>query len=305
MIYDVIVIGGGVSGLNCALYALRNGKSVLIFEGDAVGGQIANSPKVENFPTFMEISGSDLADKFYEQVQNRGAEFEYDRVISVEKQGNIFTVSTEYDSYQAKSVVAAVGVAHKHIGVSGETELLGNGVYYCALCDGPFYKGREVALIGDGNTAMQYSILLSSICLKVYLLTWTDKFFGDKELEKTLRSKENVVFMPHTQTVGFCGENSLTAVEYLDKQTGETKKLEVPAVFVAIGQVPNNKIFENLAELDANGYFIAGEDMSTKTPGFFVAGDCRAKGVRQLTTAISDGAIAAISACAYIEKQTY
>ena len=302
--YDIVVIGAGVAGLNCALYALRNGKSVLIFEGDAIGGQISNSPKVENFPTFMEISGSELSDKFYEQVEARGAEFEYDRVIKVEKSGNIFTVSTEYNEYQAKSVVAAVGVTHKHIGVPNEQELLGSGVYYCAICDGPFYKDREVALIGDGNTAMQYSILLSSICSKVYLLTWTDKFFGDKALEKTLRTKENVVFMPHTQAVSFCGEDKLTAVEYLDKQTGENKKLEVPAVFIAIGQVPNNKIFEHLADLDENGYFIADENMATKTEGFFVAGDCRAKGIRQLATAISDGAVAAVSACAYIEKQS-
>lgn len=303
--YDIIVIGGGVAGMNCALYALRNGKSVLVFEGDAIGGQIANSPKVENFPTFMEISGSELADKFYEQIESRGAEFEYDKVISVQKEGNIFTVKTEYDSFQAKSVVSAVGVTHKHIGVPGEKEMLGNGVYYCALCDGPFYKGREVALIGDGNTAMQYAVLLSSICSKVYLLTWFDKFFGDKALEQVVRSKQNIQIMPNTQTTAFCGEDSLTAVEYKDRISGEIKKLEVPAVFVAIGQKPDNLLFSHLADLDENGYFIANEDMSTKTPGFFVAGDCRAKGVRQLATAISDGAVSAISACAYIEKQSF
>lgn len=301
--FDIIVIGGGVAGMNCALYALRNGKKVLIFEGDTVGGQIANSPKVENFPTFMEISGSELADKFMEQVEARGAEFEYDKVISVKKQNGVFTVATDYGEYQAKAVVSAVGVKHKHIGVPGEKELLGKGVYYCALCDGPFYKDREVALIGDGNTAMQYALLLANICKKVYILTWMDKFFGDKELEKALKSKENIIHMPNTVTRAFNGESSLTGIEYEERTTGELKTLEVPAVFVAIGQVPDNGIFAHLAELDKNGYFVVADDMSTKTPGFFVAGDCRAKGVRQLATAISDGAVAAISACNYIEKQ--
>ena len=300
--YDIIIIGGGVAGMNCALYALRNGKKVLIFEGDTVGGQIANSPKVENFPTFMEISGSDLADRFMEQVEARGAEFEYDKVTSVEKNGDIFTVKTDYGEYQAKSVVVASGVKHKHIGVAGEGELLGKGVYYCALCDGPFYKDKEVALIGDGNTAMQYAILLANICKKVYILTWMDKFFGDKALEKTLLSKPNVVHMPNTQVTAFKGSECLTAVEYLDKQSQSTKLLEVPAVFVAIGQIPDNGLFAHLATLDEQGYFVAGEDMSTKTQGLFVAGDCRAKKIRQLTTAISDGAIAAISACNYLEK---
>ena len=301
--YDIIVIGGGVAGMNCALYALRNGKKVLIFESDIVGGQIANSPKVENFPTFMEISGSELADKFMEQVEARGAEFEYDKVISVKKQNGVFTVATDYGEYQAKTVVSAVGVKHKDIGVPGEKELLGKGVYYCALCDGPFYKDREVALIGDGNTAMQYAVLLANICKKVYILTWMDKFFGDKELERALKSKENIVHMPNTVTRAFKGESSLTGIEYEERTTGEVKTLEVPAVFVAIGQVPDNGIFAHLAELDKNGYFLAADDMSTKTPGFFVAGDCRAKGIRQLATAISDGAVAAVSACNYIEKQ--
>lgn len=300
--YDIIIIGGGVAGMNCALYALRNGKRVAIFEGDSFGGQIVNSPKVENFPTFMEISGEELADKFMTQIEERGAEFEFDKVTSVTKENGIFTVKTNYGEYQAKSVVAAVGVKHKHIGVPGERELLGKGVYYCALCDGPFYKDKEVALIGDGNTAMQYAILLANICKKVYILTWTEKFFGDKALERVIRSKENIIHMPNTQTVAFNGENTLNSVSYEDRTTGEIKNLDVPGVFVAIGQVPDNGLFKELSELDNNGYFIAGEDMSTKTEGFFVAGDCRVKKVRQLTTAISDGAIAAISACNYIDK---
>ena len=300
--HDIIVIGGGVAGMNAALYALRNGKSVLIFEGDGVGGQIANSPKVENFPTVMEISGSELADKFMDQVVAHGAEFEFDKVISVTKENDIFTVKGEYSEYQARSVIAAVGVKHKHIGVKGESELLGKGVYYCALCDGAFYKDREVAIIGDGNTAMQYAVLLSNICKKVYIVTWMNKFFGDKALEKVMLAKENIVHIPNAQTTAFLGEDKLSAVEYQDRGNGDIKKLEVPAVFVAIGQVPENEIFADFAELDEQGYFIANENMSTKTEGFFVAGDCRKKGMRQVVTAVSDGAVAGVSASLYVEK---
>ena len=288
--------------MNAALYALRNGKSVLIFEGDGVGGQIANSPKVENFPTVMEISGSELADKFMDQVVAHGAEFEFDKVISVTKENDIFTVKGEYSEYQARSVIAAVGVKHKHIGVKGESELLGKGVYYCALCDGAFYKDREVAIIGDGNTAMQYAVLLSNICKKVYIVTWMNKFFGDKALEKVMLAKENIVHIPNAQTTAFLGEDKLSAVEYQDRENGDIKKLEVPAVFVAIGQVPENEIFADFAELDEQGYFIANENMSTKTEGFFVAGDCRKKGMRQVVTAVSDGAVAGVSASLYVEK---
>ena len=288
--------------MNAALYALRNGKSVLIFEGDGVGGQIANSPKVENFPTVMEISGSELADKFMDQVVAHGAEFEFDKVISVTKENDIFTVKGEYSEYQARSVIAAVGVKHKHIGVKGESELLGKGVYYCALCDGAFYKDREVAIIGDGNTAMQYAVLLSNICKKVYIVTWMNKFFGDKALEKVMLAKENIVHIPNAQTTAFLGEDKLSAVEYQDRENGDIKKLEVPAVFVAIGQVPENEIFADFAELDKQGYFIANENMSTKTEGFFVAGDCRKKGMRQVVTAVSDGAVAGVSASLYVEK---
>ncbi|MBQ7407764.1 MAG: FAD-dependent oxidoreductase [Clostridia bacterium] len=301
--YDIIIIGAGAAGMNAALYALRNGKSVLLFEGDAIGGQISNSPKVENFPTIPAISGSEFADKFFDQITEHGAEFEYDQVKSVQKTGSFFTVKTDYSTYEAKSVIAAVGVKHKHIGVPGETSLLGKGIYYCALCDGPFYKDKEVVLIGDGNTAMQYAIVLSNICSKVYLLTWMDKFFGDKALEKVIRNKPNIVHMPNTQTVAFHGEGGLTAVEDLDKISGENKLLNITGAFVAIGQVPENEQFAHLAKLDNAGYFIANEqDMSTSTPGFFVAGDCRAKKMRQLATAISDGALAAVSACNYIEK---
>ncbi len=305
---DVIIIGAGMAGMTAALNCLRNGKSVRIFESEAVGGQIANSPKVENFPTIKEISGLELADKAFEQISEKGVEIEYDKVTSVIKEGDEFIVKTDYDEFKAHAVIGAVGVKHKHIGVRGEKELLGRGVYYCALCDGHFYKDREVALIGDGNTAMQYALLLCNICSKVYVLTWSDKFFGDKELENRLRSRENAVIMPFTSVTGFIGEDSLESVEYKLLKTEEVKRLNVPAVFVAIGQVPDNSLFAGLATLDKSGYFCNDGDFSdagvfTKTDGLFVAGDCRAKGMRQLTTAMSDGALAAFFACNYLDKK--
>ena len=300
---DVIIIGAGMAGMTAALNCLRNGKTVRIFEGDAVGGQIANSPKVENLPSINEISGLELADKTFEQISEKGAEIEYDKVTSVEKVGDEFVVKTNYDEFKSHAVIAAVGVKHKHIGVEGEQKYSGKGVYYCALCDGHFYKDREVALIGDGNTAMQYALLLCNICSKVYVLTWSDKFFGDKALEVRLRARENAVIMPFTSVTAFSGGEKMEAVEYKDLKSGEIKKLAVPAAFVAIGQIPDNAIFAGLADLDKNGYFTVAGDTPTKTEGFFVAGDCCAKTFRQLTTAISDGATAAFAACGYLDKK--
>lgn len=301
---DVIIIGAGAAGMTAALYAIRSGKNVTLFEGEAVGGQIANSPKVENFPTIPEISGAELSDRMFDQISERGADIEYDKVISVKKRDDgIFEVKTDYDEFLAKAVIAATGVKHKHINVPGEKELSGRGVYYCALCDGNFYAGRETAVIGDGNTAMQYAVLLSNICSKVYVLTWTNKFFGDKALEKAMLARENVIHLPETSVTAFEGNDKLENIVYTDKISGETKKLAVPAVFVAIGQVPDNGIFSSLAELDKNGYFVSGEEACTKTEGFFVAGDCRAKKIRQLTTAVADGAVAAVNACSYIDKK--
>ena len=300
--YDIIVIGAGPAGLNAALYALRGGKSVLIIEGNNLGGQIANSPKLENFPAIKKIEGMEFAMRFSEQVESWGGEIEYNTVTKIEDKVEYFIVTTESNSYTAKAVIAAVGVQHKHMNVPGEKELIGKGVYYCALCDGPFFAGQEVALIGDGNTAMQYALTLSNICSKVYLLTWMNKFFGDKVLEDSIRCRENIIHMPNTSVKQFIGDDELKSVWYENLETGEMHELAVPGAFVAIGQVPNNSIFKSLAKLNTSGYFIANSDMSTVTPGFFVAGDCIDKPVRQVATAISDGAIAAVSACKYIDS---
>ena len=301
--FDIIVIGGGAAGMTAALYARRNGKSVLVLEGESLGGQIATSPRLENFPSIKEISGEAFADNLFEQIVDLGAEVEIEKAVSIEKRvDKSFLVRTEYNEYAAKSVIIAAGVKHKHLKTKHDREdLVGKGVYYCAVCDGPFYKGREVAVVGDANSALQYALLLSGYCKKVYMYTLFDKFFGDESLVKALRAKDNIEVRPNTSVVDFIGEEELTAIEYTDKD-GNLCRQEIPAVFVAIGQVPDNAAFANVADLDDAGYIAADESCRTKTEGLFVAGDCRTKAVRQVSTAVSDGAIAATNASLYLES---
>ncbi|MBQ9756074.1 MAG: FAD-dependent oxidoreductase [Clostridia bacterium] len=301
--YDIIVIGAGAAGMTSALYALRNNKTVLVLESESLGGQIATSPRLENYPSIKEISGEKFADNLFEQISALGAELEIDKVVNIEKlEDGTFKVTTEYGEYSSKSVIIASGVKHKHLRTKSDREdLVGRGVYYCAICDGPFYKDREVAIIGDANTALQYSLLLASYCKKVYVYTLFDKFFGDKALVKALHAKENIEWRPNTSVTDFIGEDELKAIEYKDKD-GNILTHEIPAVFVAIGQVPDNKAFENVVDLDNMGYIIADETCKTKTEGLFVAGDCRTKAVRQVATAVADGAIAATNASIYIES---
>mgnify|MGYP005801205103 FL=1 len=301
--YDIIVIGAGAAGMTSALYALRNGKKVLVLEGESLGGQIATSPRLENFPSIKEISGEAFADNLYEQIDALGAEVEIEKAVSIEKKAEgDFLVRTEYGQYEGRSVIIAAGVKHKHLKTRhGREDLVGKGVYYCAVCDGPFYKGQEVALVGDANTALQYALLLSGYCKKVYMYTLFDKFFGDESLVKALRAKDNIEVRPNTSVVDFIGEEELKAIEYTDKD-GNLCRQEIPAVFVAIGQVPDNAAFANVADLDEAGYIVADESCKTRTPGVFVAGDCRTKAVRQVSTAVSDGAIAATNASLYLES---
>lgn len=300
--YDIIVIGAGAAGMTSALYALRNGKKVLVLESDSLGGQIATSPRLENYPSIKEISGEQFADNLYEQIVALGAEVEIEKAVKIEKTDNVFTVTTEYNEYKAKSVIIAAGVKHKHLRTkSNRDDLVGKGVYYCAICDGAFYKGKEVMVIGDANTALQYTLLLSSYCKKVYVYTLFDKFFGDANLVKAMKAKDNVEVRPNTSVTDFIGDTELKAVEYKDKD-GNIFYHEIPAVFVAIGQIPDNKAFSNLVDLDKDGYIISDENCKTKTEGLFVAGDCRTKPVRQVATAVSDGAVAATNASIYLES---
>lgn len=300
--YDIIVIGAGAAGMTAALYALRNGKTVLVLEGESLGGQIATSPRLENYPSIKEISGEQFADNLFEQITSLGAEVEIDKVIGIEKKDGVFTVKTEYRDYQGKSVIIAAGVKHKHLKTKSERDdLVGKGVYYCAICDGAFYKGKEVMVIGDANTALQYALLLSGYCKKVYVYTLFDKFFGDARLVKALRAKDNIEVRPNTSVTDFLGDTELKAVEYKDKD-GNILTHEIPAVFVAIGQVPDNKAFSNLVDLDKDGYIVSDENCKTKTEGLFVAGDCRTKAVRQVATAVADGAVAATNASVYLES---
>ena len=301
--YDIIVIGAGAAGMTSALYALRNNKSVLVLESESLGGQVAMSPRLENYPSIKEISGEQFADNLFDQITSLGAEVEIEKVVEVTKiaEGH-FKVKTEYNEYEAKSVVIASGVKHKHLRTKSDREdLVGRGVYYCAICDGPFYKDREVAIVGDANTALQYALLLSSYCKKVYVYTLFDKFFGDKAHVKALLAKDNVEWRPNTSVIDYIGEDELTAIEYKSAD-GSILRHEIPAVFIAIGQVPDNKAFENVVDLDKMGYIVADETCKPKTDGLFVAGDCRTKAVRQVSTAIGDGAVAATNACLYIES---
>ncbi len=287
--------------MTAALYALRNGKTVTIFEQNSIGGQIAQSPRVENFPSIKSISGLELADKMFSQITDLGVDFKFGEVLSMEKTGNNFLLKTEFESVEARAVIIATGVEHRRMNLENEEKFIGKGISYCALCDGAFYADEEVCLIGDGNTALQYALLLSSICKGVRVFTLFDKFFGDKTLVDAVKSKPNIKITHNVNLIKYLGEDKLSGLVFAKKEGGELK-VDTKAVFIAIGQVANNKKFLPLVELDKNGFIIADEDMATLTPGLFVAGDCRLKKVKQLTTACNDGAIAATSACTYLES---
>lgn len=305
MLYDIIIIGGGMAGMTAGLYAKRNNKSVLIIEKESFGGQIANSPRVENFPTIQSISGLDLSDKMFTQITEYGVDFELDRVVDVQKKNGIFTVKTEYGEFTSKTVIIASGVKHRTLRLPLEEELVGKGISYCAVCDGPFYKGEEVILVGDGNTALQYALLLSEYCSKVKVCTLFDKFFGDESHVIALKKKENVEIIHNLATVGFKTKDGvLSGVVFENTQNKEQTTIPAKGLFVAIGQIPDNGAFASLVDLDKFGYIVSDENCLTKTDGLFVAGDCRTKKVRQLTTAASDGAISALNACNYILKNS-
>lgn len=299
---DILIVGGGPAALTAGLYGQRAGLSTKIIEKEALGGQIADSPKVENFPAQEAISGLNLIDKMLDQYTSFGGDVEMDEILSVKKDGGVFVSHGKYADYESKTVIIAAGVKHRRLGIEGEDRLLGKGVSYCAVCDGPFYKGKDVVVIGDSSSALQYALMLSEICHHVTICTLFEGFFAEDCLIKAIGKKENISVYHCLNSVRFNGESALKSITFKDTKTGEEKDIGCDAAFVAVGQKPDNDRF--LPLIDEEKGFIKADDstMRTKTPGLFAAGDCRIKKIRQLTTACADGAIAALSASEYIQK---
>ena len=298
---DTIIVGGGMAGMTAALYCLRSNKKVLVIEKETIGGQISMSPKVENYPTIQQISGTELADLTFEQISNLGVQFEIENVEKIEKENNIFTVTTNYNTYQAKSVILATGASPRRLGLKGEEDFIGHGIYYCAICDGPFFAGKDVTVIGDANSAMQYALMLAGYCKSVTMITLFDKFFGEQNLIDTIRKTKNITVIHNSKSIALDGEEHLRSITF-EKPDGSTFVHETNAVFVAIGQTPDNAFVKNLVDIDRIGYIISNEKCMTKTAGLFVAGDCRTKEIRQVATAVGDGAIAATNVCKYLNS---
>lgn len=299
--YDVITIGGGPAGLTAAVYALRAGKSVLVIEKQTFGGQITFSPKVENIPGFTEISGNEFAEKLVDQAMAQGAEFEMQEVLSVEKTEEGFLVKTDGGDFEGKTIIVATGAKHRTLGLDNEERLIGNGISFCAVCDGAFFKDRDVGVVGGGNSALQEALLLSETSRTVQVFQNLDFFTGEEKLVRQLQAKKNVIVHFGCAVTGYEGENTLTGVKV--KQGDEEKVYPLDGLFLAVGLVPQNEPFSNIIGLDERGYALSTDDVMTATPGVFVAGDCRKKKIRQVATAASDGAIAALAACDYIDKK--
>ncbi len=306
--YDIIIVGAGPAGLTAAIYALRFGKSVLVIEKETFGGQITYSPKVENYPGYKEMSGNEFADKLINQVTALGGELELDTIckISTDAQNTndkIFRVQGESGSiYEAAAVIIAAGSKHRELGLENEARLVGNGISYCAVCDGAFFAGKDIAVIGGGNTALQEAVLLAEICGKVYIIQNLAYLTGEKTLVNALCKKPNVELICNTVVTKLIGEDHLKAIMIRSSDSPDEARLDLDGIFVAIGQKPENEAFSDLCELNENGYIIADESCKLTTPGIFVAGDCRTKQVRQIATAVGDGATAAVNACRYIDS---
>ena len=302
--YDIIIVGAGPAGLTAAIYARRAEKSVLVIEKSTFGGQITNSPRVENYPGFASASGSEIADKMFEQALGQGAEIELSEVTGIERADGGHKVVTTDGEFEARSVIIAAGSKHRMLGVAREEDFVGEGVSYCAVCDGAFYKGRTVAIIGGGNTALQEANLLADGCTKVYVVQNLAFMTGERSLLARLESRDNVEIIYSMVVDELLGESAINGVRIKNPETNESRTLEVDGIFVAIGQVPENEPFADAVKLNSYGYIEAGEDCMpvTELPGIFVAGDCRTKSVRQVTTATADGAVAALAACRYIDS---
>ena len=298
--YDIIIIGGGPAGLTAALYAKRANKSVLVIEKGTFGGQITYSPKVENIPGFLSVSGNEFAEKLIEQVLEQGAEVEMCEVTGITKADN-FTVHTDGGDFEGKTVIIATGAKHRMLGLDREEQFVGEGISFCAVCDGAFYEGKTVAVIGGGNSALQEAILLSDLAKKVYVVQNLDTLTGEVKLREQLYAKENVEIILGTVVKELLGDSELVGIK-VESEAGE-RTLDIDGMFVAIGLIPQNEPFAEHIVLNAWGYADSAEDCKTSTEGIFVAGDCRSKRIRQVATAAADGAIAALAAVDYIDAK--
>ncbi len=297
--HDIIIIGAGIAGMTAAVYARRAGRSVLLIEKESIGGQITLSHRVENYPGHEAISGLDLADKLIQQVLGLGAELEVDEVKSVSREDGVFRVECGFSTFTSKALIAATGLKHRRLeAAEGYT---GGGVSYCAVCDGAFYRGRDVAVVGGGNTAVSEALYLADICRTVYLIHRRSGYRADRAELDRLFAKPNIVRLENCTVDGINGGDELEGLKLLSTVDGSSKELEVAGLFVALGHIPQNELFASLAELDESGFFTADETCATNTPGFFTAGDCRRKKVRQLTTAASDGAVAGLAAAEFVD----
>ena len=300
--YDIIIVGAGPAGLTAALYALRADKRVLILEKENFGGQITFSPKVENYPTLMQISGSELAQMMLDQVLEHGADIEMAEVQHIFCDENKKMILTDHGTFEGRAVILATGSKHRQLGLEMENELIGKGVSYCAVCDGAFFAGKEVAIVGGGNTALQEALMLSEYCTHVTMIQNLSVMTGEARLVSALKKKENVTMIFNTVVTALIGEDSLEEIVLYNETEDTVDSLKVEGLFVAIGQVPENEPFADLTRLNEAGYIVADESCLTETEGIFVAGDCRTKAVRQVTTATGDGAVAALAACRYLDQ---
>ncbi len=298
--YDIVIIGAGIAGLSAAVYGCRAGKKVLVLEEAYYGGQIVNTPQVENYPGIKQISGADLATTLYEQAIGLGAEVVFERAKEIQNTEDAKAVATKEKKYLCKSIILATGAKNRTLGLEKERAFAGNGVSYCATCDGAFYKGKTVAVFGGGNTALAEVLHLSEECKTVYLIHRRKEFRAEARLQERAKEQKNVVPLLESTIVRILGEEKLKGIELENVVTKKRVELAIDGLFIAIGHAPDNKRFENLVELDQQGYVIAKEDCKTSMGGIFAAGDCRTKKVRQLTTAAADGAVAALAACEYI-----
>lgn len=298
--YDIGIIGGGTAGMTAAIYGQRAGKQTIILEGAVFGGQITSSPNVENYPGIASVSGTEFSMNLLDQAMKLGAETATEQVTGIRDEDGIKIIETTEKEYPCRSIIIATGVTHRHLGVPNEERLTGAGVSYCATCDGAFFRGRDVAVVGGGSTALQDAEFLSNYCRKVYLIHRREEFRGEEQIVSRLREKENVEFILSAIVKEIIGDTAVERLILNSKKTGKEFKLEVSGVFIAVGQIPQNDLFADAVKLDGNGFILAAEDCITSHPGIFAAGDCRTKEVRQLTTAAADGAVAALAACKYI-----